>query len=426
MKDMKENISTGIAVLAIVISIVAIASTVVIGPVSTIGASSVGENELKDNSVTGDKVADGALTDADISNIGISKIADDAIAGDQIASDSITLLHFSPEVISAMTGETNITAVIEDDSITSAKIADGTITDDDIIDSGISKIADNVITGGKIASSSITLAHLTSAVIDAMTGVSDIADNSITSAKITDGTIANVDISDSADIVPSKILGTAWTATNDGSGSGLDADTVDGVHATDLMSKSVYDSDGDNIVDNAADTDTVDGLDASAFIKKAGDTMSGSLVLNADPTANLGAATKQYVDDRAGASASAFIQSYTVTDTASTILQATVTAPSDGYVIAYTTGELQGNRGSSWAAARIFLTDNPTATTSTMQTRAYLNSNTVGTFEFPFSVVGHFTATEGSNTIYVRGRSEGAGTLDDVYSVNLVLMFVPN
>ena len=159
---MKENVSMVTAVLAIIISIIAIASGVVIGPVSTIGASTIGENELADNSVTSGKVADGALTDADISDSGISKIADNAITSDQIASSSITLLH------------------------------------------------------------------LTSGVIAAMTGVVDIANNSITGAKIAIGTITNTHISGSADIDPSKILGTAWTATNDGSGSGLDADKLDG------------------------------------------------------------------------------------------------------------------------------------------------------------------------------------------------------
>ena len=52
--------------------------------------------------------------------------------------------------------------------------------------------------------------------------------NSITSGMITDGEIVDADISASASILPSKISGTAWTSTNDGSGSGLDADLLDG------------------------------------------------------------------------------------------------------------------------------------------------------------------------------------------------------
>jgi len=188
---MKGNISTGIAVLAIVISIVAVASTVIVKPVSTIDAGAVSENELADNSVTSGKVADGALTDADISDSGISKIAGNAI----------TLLHLSSEVIEAMTGETTVSTAIADDSVTSAMIVNGTITDDDITDTGISKISDNAI----------TLAHLTSAVIDAMTGVTDIADNSITSQKIMNETITADDLAD-ASVTSEKIADDTITA----------------------------------------------------------------------------------------------------------------------------------------------------------------------------------------------------------------------
>ena len=55
---------------------------------------------------------------------------------------------------------------------------------------------------------------------------------SIESSEITNGTIVDADISSSANISPSKISGTAWTSTNDGSGSGLDADKLDGYHAS--------------------------------------------------------------------------------------------------------------------------------------------------------------------------------------------------
>ena len=51
---------------------------------------------------------------------------------------------------------------------------------------------------------------------------------SITSGMITDGEIADADVSGTAAIDPSKIFGTAWTSNNDGDGSGLDADLLDG------------------------------------------------------------------------------------------------------------------------------------------------------------------------------------------------------
>jgi hypothetical protein len=41
------------------------------------------------------------------------------------------------------------------------------------------------------------------------------------------------------------------------------------------------------------------------MVLKAGSTMTGALVLNADPALNLGAATKQYVDAVAGSATAA-------------------------------------------------------------------------------------------------------------------------
>ncbi len=55
--------------------------------------------------------------------------------------------------------------------------------------------------------------------------------NAVTSAMITDGEIIDADIATGAAIDPAKITGTAWTANNDGDGSGLEADLLDGLHA---------------------------------------------------------------------------------------------------------------------------------------------------------------------------------------------------
>jgi len=59
--------------------------------------------------------------------------------------------------------------------------------------------------------------------------------SSVTSGMITDNQIVDADISGSANISPSKVSGTAWTATNDGSGSGLDADLFDGFNSSDFV-----------------------------------------------------------------------------------------------------------------------------------------------------------------------------------------------
>ncbi|MBM3238557.1 hypothetical protein FJZ31_19860 [Candidatus Poribacteria bacterium] len=63
-----------------------------------------------------------------------------------------------------------------------------------------------------------------------------VADGGITTDKIADGTIVDADISSSAAISPGKISGTAWTSLNDGIGSNLDADKLDGLNSTDFLS----------------------------------------------------------------------------------------------------------------------------------------------------------------------------------------------
>lgn len=114
-------------------------------------------------------------------------------------------------------------------SVTGDNIVDDTITDDDISDSGLSKFADG----------SITLADLTSEVLAEMSGVVEILDNSILGSKLANASIFNRHIAESAEIDPSKIQGTAWTAENDGSGSGLNADTLDGINSNNFVRADV-------------------------------------------------------------------------------------------------------------------------------------------------------------------------------------------
>jgi hypothetical protein len=155
---MKDNSVLGIAVVALLLSFVAIASAFVITPEMIVQDSSIDASKLADNSVTSTKIDDGTISDNDITNTGISKILIGSIYPDHLSDDALELI----------------------------------------------------------------------------TGMGEIADNSITGNKIANGTITNSDISDTADIDPSKILGIAWTASNDGVGSGLDADELDGMNSDDF------------------------------------------------------------------------------------------------------------------------------------------------------------------------------------------------
>lgn len=102
----------------------------------------------------------------------------------------------------------------------------------------------------------------------------------------------------------------AASSVEQGAGSGLDADTVDGqeaaalgANAGDNLSKSgntldVVDGSGSGL-----DADTVDGLEAGAFVEESGDTMTGDLDMDSNevvglnqPTQDDEAARKAYVD----------------------------------------------------------------------------------------------------------------------------------
>jgi hypothetical protein len=176
-----EKMVLGLAAVAIVLSIAAISAAFLVKP--TLGANSITTSELFDSSVTSSKIADGTITDSDISSNGISKIALSAITSNHIANNSILLIDLSPDVIDSITGLN----VIANNSITGEKIANGAITSADL--------ADESITSAKIVNGTISTV--------------DIADGSITGAKITDSTITSSDLAtdsvDSSEIVAGAV-----------------------------------------------------------------------------------------------------------------------------------------------------------------------------------------------------------------------------
>lgn len=92
---------------------------------------------------------------------------------------------------------------LADNSVTSAKIADGTIIDADINDAGISKIKDGAIVP----------ADLSSAVTDMITGLAEIANNSITSEKIANDTITTADLANDS-VTGDKIVNDTITGSD--------------------------------------------------------------------------------------------------------------------------------------------------------------------------------------------------------------------
>ena len=105
-----------------------------------------------------------------------------------------------------------------------------------------------------------------------------------------------------------------WDNTNDGAGSGLDADLLDGKHASEFLL----------VGGKAADANLLDGLNSTAFLRSnANDSTTGSLTITNDGgltirTATNGAGAKiDFSDNQSGAYAQVGTITYVHTDTAS-------------------------------------------------------------------------------------------------------------
>ena len=97
---------------------------------------------------------------------------------------------------------------------------------------GNGELEDNSVTSPKIVDGTIAIIDLSSEVLAEISGLQEIID----------GTIVDAHISINANINPSKINGTAWTADNDGPGSGLDADTLDGIESGHFLRSDTSDT----------------------------------------------------------------------------------------------------------------------------------------------------------------------------------------
>jgi hypothetical protein len=93
---------------------------------------------------------------------------------------------------------------LKNNAVTGNQVLDGSLTDLDITNSGISKIAPNSIKGDMILSDAITIAHLSDNVISSISGQVNITNNSITSEKIANKEIKTEDLDDDS-ITSAKI-----------------------------------------------------------------------------------------------------------------------------------------------------------------------------------------------------------------------------
>ena len=175
--------------------------------------------------------ADNSVTSAKIADgtIVAADLADNSVTAAKIADGSVTSAKIAEEAITASN--------LADNSVTSAKIADGTIVTADLANGSVTseKIADGTISAIDLADGSVTSIKIA---VDAI-HTSNLTDNSVTSVKIADGTIATEDLADGS-VTSAKIADGTISNADLGNGSVTSEKIADaGVTTVNLANNSV-------------------------------------------------------------------------------------------------------------------------------------------------------------------------------------------
>lgn len=239
--------------------------------------------------VTSTMIADGTIVNADINSaaaIDKTKISGTAITAGDTGTVTSTMIADGTIV----NGDINASAAIAKSkldlggTITSADIVDGTIVNSDI--SASAGIALSKLATDPLARANHTGTQLASTISD--------FDTQVRTSKVTDLAAPTGSFSMNSQKITS--LGTPTATTDAATKDYVDTQVsalVNGAPATLDTLKEI------------ADAISSGGTFYDAVVLKGGSTMTGALVLNADPSVNLGAATKQYVDAVAGSATAA-------------------------------------------------------------------------------------------------------------------------
>jgi len=183
---------------------------------------SIVESKIADNAVTSNKVFNGSISQSKLSKNAVTteKIANGAVFESKLAKNAVTTEKITNGAV--------IESKLAKNAVTTEKIANGAVIESLLAKNSVTteKIANGSVIESKLAKNSVTTEKIAKgAVIE-----SKLAKNAVTTEKITDGAITNCKLAHdaiSADkIKKGEILKNI--KSNDGEGSGVDADLFDG------------------------------------------------------------------------------------------------------------------------------------------------------------------------------------------------------
>ena len=158
-------------------------------------------------------------------NLGSSHIGDDAIGASELADNA---------VLTARIADSNVTtAKLATDAVTSAKLANNAVY--------TAAIQSNAVTNAKIANDSVDVTKMLNFPTGTLLGRSSSGTGNATTLNASEvRSLLNVENGATADQSASEILTAIKTV--DGTGSGLDADSVDGISGQDLLRSDTADT----------------------------------------------------------------------------------------------------------------------------------------------------------------------------------------
>ena len=143
-----------------------------------------------------------------------------------LTDDAVTSAKIGPAAVgSAALADLSVTAAkLNNEAVTTGKIADSAVT--------TGKIAPAAVTGSRLAGKSVGSEHLVNGAVTTYR----LANGAVTADKIANGAVTAAKIGGNA-VTTAKIANNAVTAAkiSGGAGSGLDADLLDGQHASDII-----------------------------------------------------------------------------------------------------------------------------------------------------------------------------------------------